>query len=126
MIKGSIRPRLARLSLGFLLRRDFFQSRRNNRDPGTVPTKESISRFRKSRFPNMNIRIVLGISAAALSLSLARPPAGFAQDSMQIDLDFKSGRSRDDGIRDDGIRKDTISKPPVRKIYSRKKDGASK
>jgi pentapeptide MXKDX repeat protein len=80
----------------------------------------------ENRFPNMSIRIVLGISVAALSLSLARAPAAFGQDSMQIDLDFKSGRSRDDGIRDDGIRKDTISKPPVRKIYSRKKDGASK
>ena len=68
----------------------------------------------------MSIRILLGISVAALSLSLAHAPAAFGQDSMQIDLDFKSGRS------DDGIRKDTISKPPVRKIYSRKKDGASK
>jgi pentapeptide MXKDX repeat protein len=69
----------------------------------------------------MNIRIVLGISAAALSLSLARPPAGFAQDSMQIDLDFKSGRSRDDGIRND-----TASKAPLKKTYGRKKDSASK
>jgi len=45
----------------------------------------------------MSIRIVLGISVAALSLSLAHAPAAFGQDSMQIDLDFKSGRS-DDGI----------------------------
>jgi pentapeptide MXKDX repeat protein len=70
---------------------------------------------------HMSIRIVLGISIAALSLSLANAPAAFGQDSMQLDLDFKSGRSSDDGIR-----KDTISRPPVRKIYSRKKDGASK
>ena len=75
----------------------------------------------EKRFPNMSIRTALGISVAALSLSLARAPAAFGQDSMQIDLDFKSGLSRDDGIR-----KDTISKPPVRKIYGRKKDGASK
>jgi pentapeptide MXKDX repeat protein len=79
---------------------------RNNRDPGTVPTKEALSLL-KSRFPNMSLRIVLGISAAALSLSLAHAPAAFGQDSMQIDLDFKSGR-----LSDDGIRKDTISKPP--------------
>jgi pentapeptide MXKDX repeat protein len=69
----------------------------------------------------MSIRIVLGISVAALSLSLARAPAAFGQDSMQIDLDFKNGLSREDGIR-----KETVSKPPVRKIYSRKKDAASK
>jgi pentapeptide MXKDX repeat protein len=75
----------------------------------------------ENRFPNMSIRIALGISVAALSLSLARAPAAFGQDSMQIDLDFKSGRSSDGSIR-----KDTISKPPVRKIYGRKKDGASK
>jgi pentapeptide MXKDX repeat protein len=70
---------------------------------------------------HMSIRIVLGISIAALSLSLTHAPAAFGQDSMQLDLDFKSGRSSDDGSR-----KDTISRPPVRKIYSRKKDGASK
>jgi pentapeptide MXKDX repeat protein len=75
----------------------------------------------ESRFPNMSIRIALGISVAALSLSLARAPAAFGQDSMQIDLDFKSGRSRDDGIRND-----TASKAPLKKTYGRKKDSASK
>jgi pentapeptide MXKDX repeat protein len=75
----------------------------------------------ESRFPNMSIRIVLGISVAALSLSLARAPAAFGQDSMQIDLDFKSGRSSDDGIR-----KDTVSKAPSKKTYGRKKNSASK
>ena len=69
----------------------------------------------------MSIRIALGISVAALSLSLARAPAAFGQDSMQIDLDFKSGLSRDDGIR-----KDTLSKAPLKKTYGRKRDGASK
>ena len=93
---------------------------RNNRDPGAViPTKKHMS-LSESRFPNMSIRIVLGISVAALSLSLAHAPAAFGQDSMQIDLDFKSGRSSDEGIR-----KDTIPKPPVRKIYSRKKGGGA-
>jgi pentapeptide MXKDX repeat protein len=69
----------------------------------------------------MNIRIVLGISAAALSLSLARAPVAFAQDSMQLDLDFKNGLSREDGGR-----KDTVSKAPLKKTFSRKKDSASK
>jgi pentapeptide MXKDX repeat protein len=69
----------------------------------------------------LSVRVALGISVAALSLSLAQAPAAFGQDSMQIDLDFKSGRSSDDGVR-----KETISTPPTRKIYSRKKDGGSK
>jgi pentapeptide MXKDX repeat protein len=68
----------------------------------------------------MSTRIALVISAAALSLSLALAPA-FAQDSMQQDLDFKNGLSREAGSR-----KETISKAPLKKGYRTKKDATSK
>ena len=67
----------------------------------------------------VSIRIVLGISAAALLLSLARAPAAFAQDPMAQDIDFKNSMSRNDGVR-----KDAVSKAPVKKAGGIKKDGA--
>lgn len=45
-------------------------------------------------------RIVLGVSAAALSLGLALSPAAFAQDKMG---------------KDDGMKKDTMSKDGMKK-----------
>jgi pentapeptide MXKDX repeat protein len=65
--------------------------------------------------------IATGISAAALSLSLALAPAAFAQDSMQQDVDFKNSLSRDDGVK-----KDTMPKAATKKGYATKKAGLSK
>ena len=51
-------------------------------------------------------RIVLGLSAAALSLSLALAPAAFAQDKMGKD----DGMMKKDTMSKDGMKKDTMSK----------------
>ena len=48
----------------------------------------------------ISTRIALGISAAALSLSLVLAPAAFAQDKMG---------------KDDGMKKDTMSKDGMKK-----------
>ena len=59
-------------------------------------------------------RVALGISAAALSLSLALVPTAFAQDKMG----HKMGK-------DDGVKKDTMSKDSMKK-NSMSKDSMSK
>ena len=56
-------------------------------------------------------RIVLGVSAAALSLGLALSPAAFAQDKMG---------------KDDGMKKDTMSKDGMKKDTMSKDDGMKK
>ena len=40
------------------------------------------------------IRMVFGISAVVLSLGLVPAPAAFAQDAMQLDIDFKNSLSQ--------------------------------
>jgi hypothetical protein len=42
----------------------------------------------------VSTRVALGISAAALSLILVLAPAAFAQDAMQLDIDFKNSLSQ--------------------------------
>ncbi len=69
----------------------------------------------------VSTRVVLGISAAALSLSLALVPAAFAQDPMAQDVDFRNNLSKDGGFK-----KDTISKDSTRKDDRMKKYGLSK
>ncbi len=56
-------------------------------------------------------RIVLGVSAAVLSLGLALSPAAFAQDKMG---------------KDDGMKKDTMSKDGMKKDTMSKDDGMKK
>jgi pentapeptide MXKDX repeat protein len=58
----------------------------------------------------ISTRIALGISAAALSLSLALVPAAFAQDPMSRDLEFRNSLFRYDGVKnpakkDDGTKR---------------------
>jgi pentapeptide MXKDX repeat protein len=55
----------------------------------------------------ISTRIALGISAGALSLSLALAPAAFAQDKMG---------------KDDGMKKDTMSKDGMKKDDGMKKN----
>ena len=51
-------------------------------------------------------RIVLGVSAAALSLGLALSPAAFAQDKMGKDDGMKKDHMSKDGMKkDDGMMK---------------------
>jgi pentapeptide MXKDX repeat protein len=68
--------------------------------------------------PPMTIstRIALGISAAALSLSLALAPAAFAQDAMKKDDGMKKdSMSKDAMKKDDGMKKDAMSKDGMKK-----------
>lgn len=66
-------------------------------------------------------RIVLGVSAAALSLGLALSPAAFAQDKMgkddgmKKDTMSKDGMKKDNMSKDDGMKKDTMSKDGMKK-----------
>ncbi|AWM01175.1 pentapeptide MXKDX repeat protein [Bradyrhizobium amphicarpaeae] len=68
-------------------------------------------------------RIVLGVSAAAISLGLALAPAAFAQDKMgkddgmmKKDTMSKDGMMKKDTMsKDDGMKKDTMSKDGMKK-----------
>jgi pentapeptide MXKDX repeat protein len=55
----------------------------------------------------ISTRIALGVSAAALSLSLVLAPAAFAQDSMKKDDGMKKDgmMKKDDGMKKDGMMK---------------------
>ncbi|MBK3663450.1 pentapeptide MXKDX repeat protein [Bradyrhizobium diazoefficiens] len=66
-------------------------------------------------------RIVLGVSAAALSLGLALSPAAFAQDKMGKDDGMKK-----DTMSKDGMKKDTMSKDGMKKDDHMSKDGMKK
>ncbi|WP_339026411.1 pentapeptide MXKDX repeat protein [Bradyrhizobium symbiodeficiens] len=63
-------------------------------------------------------RIVLGVSAAALSLA----PAAFAQDKMGKD----DGMMKKDTMAKDGMKKDTMSKDDGMKKDTMSKDGMKK
>jgi pentapeptide MXKDX repeat protein len=69
----------------------------------------------------ISTRIALGISAAALSLSLALAPAAFAQDKMGKDDAMKK-----DSMSKDTMKKDTMSKDSMKKDDGMKKDGMMK
>jgi pentapeptide MXKDX repeat protein len=109
----------------------FFNPAGNNRDPGIVPTTgacaASENRFQKGRSSmTVSTRIVLGISADALWLTLAIAPAAFAQDPMSQDIDFRNGLSRDVGVRKDTMARATMSKDPEKKDDRIKKYGVPK
>ena len=68
-------------------------------------------------------RIVLGVSAVALSLGLALSPAAFAQDKMGKD----DGMMKKDTMSKDGMmKKDTMSKDDGMKKDHMSKDGMKK
>ena len=68
-------------------------------------------------------RIVLGVSAAVLSLGLALSPAAFAQDKMGKD----DGMMKKDTMSKDGMmKKDTMSKDDGMKKDHMSKDGMKK
>jgi pentapeptide MXKDX repeat protein len=74
-------------------------------------------------------RVVLGISAAALSFSLALAPAAFAddmsKDGMKKDTMSKDGMKKDT-MSKDGMKKDTMSKDSMSKDGMKKDDGMMK
>src|SRR5882724_13206740 len=86
--------------------------------PGASDTKGGISRLQEPAFKGKNqllkerpimtirTRVALGISAAALSLSLVFAPAAFAQDKMGKDAAMKKDTmSKDSMKKDDGMMK---------------------
>jgi pentapeptide MXKDX repeat protein len=85
-----------------------------------LAARAAINRFSRSskRNPSMTIstRIALGVSAAALSLSLALTPVAFAQDSMK----------KDDGMKKDSMSKDSMKKDTMSKDGMKKDDGMMK
>ena len=106
--------------------RKIFQADGNKPDRGTVVNSSGISRFqprfRKDDQPmTISTRIALGVSAAALSLSLAIAPAAFAQDKMGKDEGMKK-----DSMAKDTMKKDTMSKDAMKKDDGMKKDDAMK
>ena len=75
---------------------------------------------------NASTRIGLGISAAALWLSLAIAPAAFAQDPMSQDVDFRNSLSGDIGVKRDTVSRATVSKDPAKKDDGTRKYGVPK
>jgi pentapeptide MXKDX repeat protein len=67
-------------------------------------------------------RIVLGISAAAIFLSLALAPVAFADDPMSQDIDFRNNISRDAGMKKDSVPRDSV----VSRRAAKKDDGTRK
>jgi pentapeptide MXKDX repeat protein len=109
-----------------------FDRRGNKPDRGTVVRKAALvafqHRFRREDQPmTISTRIALGVSAAALSLSLALAPAAFAQDKMgkddgmKKDSMSKDAMKKDDGMTKDGMKKDSMSKDGMKKDDGMKK-----
>lgn len=71
-------------------------------------------------------RIVLGVSAAALSLGLALSPAAFAQDKMGKDDGMKKDTMSKDGMKKDTMSKDSMKKDTMSKDGMKKDDGMMK
>jgi pentapeptide MXKDX repeat protein len=107
---------------------NFFSPSGNKCDFGAVPTiaaHVAIGPASKKDEQSMTIstRIALGISAVAVSLSLALTPVAFAMDDMKKDDGMKKdsmskdGTKKDDGMmkKDDGMKKDSMSKDGMKK-----------
>jgi pentapeptide MXKDX repeat protein len=69
----------------------------------------------------ISTRIALGVSAAALSLSLASAPAAFAMDKMGKDEGMKKG-----SMSKNSMKKDTMSRETMKKDDGMKNDGMKK
>jgi len=63
----------------------------------------------------ISTRVALGISAAALSLSMALAPVASAQDAMKKD----DGMKKDTMSKDDGMKKDGMSEGSMKKDMSK-------
>jgi pentapeptide MXKDX repeat protein len=77
----------------------------------------------------MRTRVALGVSAAAVSLSLAFAPVAFAQDSMKKDdgMMKKDTMSKDSMKKGDStMSKDTMSKDGMKKDDAMTKDTTKK
>ncbi len=90
-------------------------------------TPVAVKPFRRDQLSmTISTRIALGVSAAALSLSLALAPAAFAQDKMGSDSMKKDSMSKD-SMSKDSMKKDTMSKDSMKSGDGMmKKDSMSK
>jgi pentapeptide MXKDX repeat protein len=95
-----------------------YRCERNSGLGGRVNNQGGIRRFQmfSKEIPAMTSRLSLGISAAALLLSLAFAPAALAEDKM----------SKDDGMKKDTMSKDSMKKDTMSKDDGMKKDTMSK
>jgi pentapeptide MXKDX repeat protein len=103
-----------------VMRRKFFKGTVTNGIAGPSSTAAALVAFNpgfEKDGPPMTLstRLALGVSVAALSLSLALAPATFAQDKM----------GKDDGMKKDSMAKDTMTKATMAK-HTMKKDGGMK
>jgi pentapeptide MXKDX repeat protein len=110
--------------------RKIFPLDRNNRRFGSVGHYGGIRRSQRllsEDFPVMTIRnrVALGVSAAAVALSLALSPAAFAQDKMGKDDAMKKDTMSKDTMSKDGMKKDSMSKDSMSKDHM-SKDGMKK
>ena len=71
-------------------------------------------------------RIVLGVSAAVLSLGLALSPAAFAQDKMGKDDGMKKDTMSKDSMKKDTMSKDSMKKDSMSKDSMKKDDTMKK
>jgi pentapeptide MXKDX repeat protein len=112
--------------------------RKKFRAPGNKPDRGSVVEIAASvafktgfegitKPMTISTRIALGVSAAALSLSLALAPAAFAQDKMgKDDAMKKDSMSKDAMKKDDGMKKDGMMKDDGMKKDGMKKDDGMK
>jgi pentapeptide MXKDX repeat protein len=117
------------------LRANFSGSTVTNDRTGASNTEAAFRRFQNllsEELPIMTIRtrVTLGISAIALSLSLALAPAAFAQDKMAQDKMGKDDAMKKDTMSKDSMKKDSMSKDSMSKDTMSKdtmsKDGMKK
>jgi pentapeptide MXKDX repeat protein len=71
-------------------------------------------------------RIILGISAAAVSLNFALAPVAFAEDKMGKDDAMKKDTMSHDGMKKDTMAKDGMKKDDAMSKDSMKKDDGMK
>jgi pentapeptide MXKDX repeat protein len=74
----------------------------------------------------ISTRIALGVSAAALSLSLALVPAAFAMDKMGKDDGMKKESMSKSSMKKDSMSKDGMKKDSMSKDGMKKDDGMKK
>jgi pentapeptide MXKDX repeat protein len=106
-----------------------YQLRRNIYEPsivGSLAASVAFKRFLEGMtYMTIRTRIALGITAAALSFSLALAPTAFAQDKMGKDDGMKKDTMSKDGMKKDTMSKDTMSHDGMKKD-GMMKDGMKK
>jgi pentapeptide MXKDX repeat protein len=99
-------------------------------EPGIVETLAASVAFKRflegMTYMTIRTRFALGITAAALSFSLALAPIAFAQDKMGKDDGMKKDTMSKDGMKKDTMSKDGMKKDGMMKDGMKKDDGMKK